>query len=175
MEDKFAKCCFIWSSSQLLLHDKNCHYVKRIKQSNKIMSKKKNCVLGMQLCKCCRQSMLIRYLLGNAYMDNYKALFDAVNMSTLDKLVFKKKVEVIPYHDFLHFTCEEDEWLLRLSGEGRVTLWHNNYVRTLDGKRYFKNGYHLQIDGTISLTVALNTIVNYKYDSSHRSLSKTCT
>ncbi len=175
MEDKFIKCRFVWSSSQRLLHDKNCRYVKRIKQSNKVMSKKKNCVLGMQLCKCCRQAILLRYLLGNDYMDYYKSLFDTVSMNTLDTLILKKKAEMITYRDFLHLTCEEDEWLIRLAGEGRVTLWHNNYVRTLDGERYFKNGYHLQIDGIISLAVALNTIVNYRYDGSHRSLSKVCT
>jgi len=175
MEDKFTKCRFVWSSLQRILHDKNCRYAKQIKRSNKVMSQKKNCVLSMQLCKYCRHATLIRYLLGNDYMDYYKSLFDRVSINTLDELILKKKAEMIPYRDFLYLTCEEDEWLIRLTGDDRVTLWHNNYVRTLDGERYFKNGYHLQIDGTISLTVALNTIVNYRYDSSHRSLSRVCT
>ena len=108
-------------------------------------------------------------MIAEEFVELYKPLFDGVSLQVLEKLIYEKKISVISYIDQLHVTCEEDMWKIQLMEDGLVRLWHNNYVRTLNGGRYFTNGYHLQISDRVSFAVALNTIAKYHYGSSHHS------
>lgn len=163
-EERFGNCQFVWSSSQFIIHDKSCRYVKRIKQSNSIMTKKNSCVLSMRSCKYCQRNLLIRYIVGNSYWSIYEPLFDTISTSILQDLVYKKRIEVVTHRDFIQITCDEDNWQIKLAGNGKVELWHNDYIRTLGNQRYFKDSYHLQFKNKVTLALALDAIATYKYD-----------
>lgn len=168
-EQKVKKRSFVWSLQNLVVHDRDCHYVRQISQHNKIMSNKKTHVVSMRACKHCKKKLLIRILIADEFVELYRPLFESVDLTVLETLVYEKRIAVISYVDQLHVTCEEDMWKIQLMEDGQVRLWHNNYVPTLDGERHFMNGYHLQIDDRISLAAALHTIARYHYKGSHHS------
>jgi hypothetical protein len=57
-----------------------------------------------------------------------------------------------------------DTWILKGLDGGKVTLWHNNYVKTSETERYITEGFHKQNMQGANVFMKLKYIENYSWE-----------
>ena len=108
-------------------------------------------------------------------MRSVKKFFDEKQVSTslLTRLFVEKgaEAEMVPLG--IQIYCGDDYWRIRWKSEkGASVLEHNNYIRTIEGERYFTKGYHEQHIRPNTVTSALRYLMAYDYTAHHREAAK---
>ena len=60
-------------------------------------------------------------------------------------------------------SCNKDSWMIRVDEDGKMHLWHNNYIHTEDGGRYVTMGLHDQGIVSKNLTLMFDLICHYDW------------
>ena len=60
-------------------------------------------------------------------------------------------------------SCNKDSWMIRVDADGKMHLWHNNYIHTDDGGRYVTMGLHDQGIVSKNLTLMFDLICHYDW------------
>lgn len=60
-------------------------------------------------------------------------------------------------------SCNKDSWMIRVDEDGKMHLWHNNYIHTDDGGRYVTTGLHDQGIVSKNLTLMFDLICHYDW------------
>lgn len=60
-------------------------------------------------------------------------------------------------------SCNKDSWMIRVDEDGKMHLWHNNYIHTDDGGRYVTMGLHDQGIVSKNLTLMFDLICHYDW------------
>lgn len=60
-------------------------------------------------------------------------------------------------------SCNKDSWMIRVDADGKMHLWHNNYIHTGDGGRYVTMGLHDQGIVSKNLTLMFDLICHYDW------------
>ena len=91
-----------------------------------------------------------------------------VSTSLLTRLFVEKGAEAKMLPVGIRIYCGDDRWRIRWKSEkGASVLEHNNYVRTIEGERYFTKGYHEQHIRPNTVTSALHYLMAYDYEAYH--------
>lgn len=60
-------------------------------------------------------------------------------------------------------SCNKDSWMIRVDADGKMHLWHNNYIHTDDGGRYVTMGLHDQGIVSKNLILMFDLICHYDW------------
>ena len=60
-------------------------------------------------------------------------------------------------------SCNQDSWMIRVDADGKMHLWHNNYIHTDDGGRYVTTGLHDQGIVSKNLILMFDLICHYDW------------
>lgn len=60
-------------------------------------------------------------------------------------------------------SCNKDSWMIQVDEDGKMHLWHNNYIHTDDGGRYVTTGLHDQGIVSKNLTLMFDLICHYDW------------
>lgn len=60
-------------------------------------------------------------------------------------------------------SCNKDSWMIRVDEDGKMHLWHNNYIHTDDGGRYVTTGLHDQGIVSKNLILMFDLICHYDW------------
>ncbi|PHU34226.1 hypothetical protein [Pseudobutyrivibrio ruminis] len=146
------------------LHDRGCAVLEQIpddkfRASNEIPD-------GYILCSQCKRNLLTRIgcYPSTKQIGICRRWLDKYRVSTT---VLERAIDAgIRFHadDDRGITVDgiEDSWQIRVTGD-RLSLWHNNYVKTSEKERYITDGFHQQ-NFTGSMAAMLAFIQNYTYE-----------
>ncbi|WP_407724893.1 hypothetical protein [Ruminococcus sp. JL13D9] len=137
---------FAFSREKRIIHDRECHLVKRIPDEQFEMLTEFD--EEMAPCSACYRRMLIRSAFVNQHrkIGLYVKFFDKIGCGNrkLKKLLFKTDTQLIDVGiDDLTIKVNEDTWFLQICNDV-LDLYHNNYSVNDDFTRTFTSGYHLQ-------------------------------
>lgn len=157
-----------------ILHDKSCEVVQDLDniEIHKIKRFRKNEEVHKHLlCNKCLKSILIRYLFGNTNFERFIEIFNKEKVSTsLLKSIILSEEFCLEWRNSkpeLLITYKEDSWVLKVSKDNKVILYHNDYIITYDNQRFIKNSFHKQFDKKLNWSDALKEIYNYDFKSYH--------
>lgn len=162
-----SKNIYYYSKSGGYVHDKSCALIKQI--PDETFAGSEDLPEGMEYCpKCCRFIFLrVGCRPNTREIPICNRIFTGQNVHTgqLKKFVVQKGIR---FHaaDFneMTITCGEDTWIIKGISQGRIELWHNNYVKTASGERYITSGFHNQgLDGMTMLQM-LNYVSGYSWE-----------
>ena len=165
---------FVITKRSGILHDRECFYVRRIwhgRQINKIEPDTEVC-----FCKWCQRKAVVRNGMKDVSdCEICEKFFDEKQVSTslLTRLFVEKRAQAKMLPVGIWIYCGDDRWRIRWkSTEGVSVLEHNNYVRTIEGERYFTKGYHEQHIRPNTVTSALHYLMAYDYEAYHGEAAK---
>lgn len=162
------KIRYVFSEKDNIVHDKACSLVKNI--SDRDFRASEELPEDRILCCVCTRMVYIRKACGDDFKNfgMYQHFFrrGRVGLKEMDRLVNEYGAAIhMEDEDTMRVKCGEDQWKLTLTGDGGVTLLHNNYVMVNDTERYISGGYHEQnLPPGCNLTGALRCIEGYTWD-----------
>lgn len=165
---------FVITKQSGILHDRECFYVRRIRHGRQINKIEPD--IEVRFCKWCQRKAVIRNGVKDVSdCEICEKFFDEKQVSTslLTRLFVEKgaEAEMVPLG--IQIYCGDDYWRIRWKSEkGASVLEHNNYVRTIEGERYFTKGYHEQHIRPNTVTSALHYLMKYDYTAHHREATK---
>lgn len=161
------KMNFYYSKDGRYYHDKECPLVKEIDADQFCASE--NIPDGKEMCLYCRRQIYFR-----------KACAPNVKQAPICDRIFKNhrvSVEKIEYcvmkagmkfHaaalDEMQIEGADDRWIVKGLNTDRLSLWHNNYVKTSETERYITQGYHKQNLEGKNLTQILRYVESYSWE-----------
>lgn len=151
-----------------IIHDKDCEMVRTIPDSAFNMIKTID--VESDICSKCRRDAYIRIAIGDdaKHLGIYRNILKRAGASDgmIKKLTLHNQAKLFMEEpNLLRLKVEEDRWKIKIHTNGKVTLYHNNYVVLEDGSRYFNEGYHKQIIGTKNnFANAIGIIYNYSWE-----------
>ena len=138
------------------LHDRDCVIVQKIyakpesevKLLNRVTAEQYN---RAQTCRYCIRKLAIRNGLGMSqkYVKALQYYFDTVGADTYSlRKLFITHSGQLKYIDnrTIEIRVREDTWRI-VRADGRLHLYHRNYVADEDNFRQFKDGFHRQCIG----------------------------
>ena len=120
-----------------------------------------------------REEILMQGCLDGRVMEHMK-VYDAMDVPT--SLLYRfyciagMKTEISAGSNWLFIYGKEDRWKIKLnnnSDESYVELYHNNYIPTLSGCRFFSDKYHEETMSEHTLSSALKKVSRYNYEKIH--------
>lgn len=162
---------FVYSPNKWILHDKTCRFVEKMNPDNNYATSKAGDIYRLPLCQYCKRESMTRMISGNDCFELYNELFNKAGVTTeqLYKLIFDKEFLLEgSYDDVISIMYGQDKWRLQPVADDRVILWHGNYIRTFDGDRFYKKGYHKQYEEPITWKDAFAAILRYDYEKYHK-------
>ena len=161
-----AKMLYYYSEESGYYHDKECVVVKEMSPYEIVASEK--IPEGRKVCPKCQRKVFFR-----------KSCYPNTKQIPICDRIFKNNgvsLKLIEYYvmtsemrfhatdlDVLQVVGAEDTWLIKGLNEGKLELWHNNYVRTSPTERYITNGYHNQNVERVTLGQMLKYIEGYSW------------
>ena len=165
---------FVITKCSGILHDRECFYVRRIRHGSQINKIEPD--TEVRFCKRCQRKAVIRNGVKDVSdCEICEKFFDEKQVSTtlLTRLFVEKGAEAEMVPVGIQICCGDDYWRIRWKSEkGASVLEHNNYVRTIEGERYFTKGYHEQHIRPNTVTSALRYLIAYDYTAHHREAAK---
>ena len=165
---------FVITKCSGILHDRECFYVRRIRHGSQINKIEPD--TEVRFCKRCQRKAVIRNGVKDVSdCEICEKFFDEKQVSTtlLTRLFVEKGAEAEMVPVGIQICCGDDYWRIRWKSEkGASVLEHNNYVRTIEGERYFTKGYHEQHIRPNTVTSALRYLIAYDYTAHHREAVK---
>ena len=165
---------FVITKRSGILHDRECFYVHRIRHGRQINKIEPD--TEVRFCKWCQRKAVIRNGMKDiSDCEICEKFFDEKQVSTslLARLFVEKRAQAEMLPVGIKIYCGDDCWRIRWkSTDGASVLEHNNYVRTLAGKRYFTKGYHEQHIRPNTVTSALHYLMAYDYEAYHGEAAK---
>ena len=165
---------FVITKCSGILHDRECFYVRRIRHGSQINKIEPD--TEVRFCKRCQRKAVIRNGVKDVSdCEICEKYFDEKQVSTslLTRLFVEKGAEAEMVPVGIQICCGDDYWRIRWKSEkGASVLEHNNYVRTIEGERYFTKGYHEQHIRPNTVTSALRYLMAYDYTAHHREAVK---
>lgn len=165
---------YIFSENSNIIHDPDCWCKNQMNPSSVYVLSRKNDIYEKRLCKYCRRKMLLHYILGtNCDLVFNECLKDkTITDELLTDLVLNQKACCQPVQNGnahqIDIECNEDNWRIQFQNNTTdVYLYHQSYIKTLDGERFAKNDFHLQRNHEIPFAQALAMILNYDYEKYH--------
>lgn len=158
---------YFYSELDNRYHDKDCELIKEIPPEKFLAS----AIVpeGYKPCrKCCRRMYLREacapYVRQIGVVD-YMLMKQGITDFYLEKIAFDYGLKFrVDNEGELTVKGEEDTWLIRGFDSGKLSLWHNNYVKTAPRERYITSGYHNQgLDGK-KLYTMLGYINGYTFE-----------
>ena len=165
---------FVITKRSGILHDRECFCVRRIRHGRQINKIEPD--TEVRFCKWCQRKAVVRNGVKDVSdCEICEKFFDEKQVSTslLTRLFVEKgaEAEMVPLG--IQIYCGDDYWRIRWKSEkGASVLEHNNYVRTIEGERYFTKGYHEQHIRPNTVTSALRYLMAYDYTAHHRETAK---
>lgn len=160
---------FVITKQSGILHDRECFYVRRIRHGRQINKIEPD--IEVRFCKWCQRKAVVRNGVKDVSdCEICEKFFDEKQVSTslLTRLFVEKGAEAEMVPVGIQIYCGDDYWRIRWKGEkGASVLEHNNYVRTIEGERYFTKGYHEQHIRPNTVTSALRYLMAYDYEAYH--------
>lgn len=156
---------YFYESSGRYYHDRDCAEVKQIAPEQFAASEK---IPDKEICPKCQRRIYIR----KACYPNTKQI------GICDKILRDHGVSLgkikhcvmdigMKFHatsmEELLVEGVEDTWIVKGLCNNRLTLWHNNYVKTAPTERYITEGFHRQKVENKSLTQLLTYIESYSF------------
>ncbi len=148
-------------------HDKDCEMIREIPPEDFLAST----VVpeGYKPCrKCCRRVYLRKacapYVKQIRIVDHILRK-QGITDSQLGKYAFEYglKFRVDEAGDLV-VKGKEDTWIIKAFDSGKLTLWHNNYVKTTPEERYITSGFHNQGMEGKKLNALLEYINDYTFE-----------
>lgn len=162
---------FVKSNRTGIIHDKNCHYVRKLKNYSELNDIAK--YSEESFCKKCFRNTVIKYGINDdSEYQICEEFFDRNQVPTkvLYKLFVQLEAKVIVHKRYMRIFCNEDSWRLYFSScENDVLLEHNNYAVSYDGCRYMdEKHYHKQVLKVQTVEYALEYLMTYDYEKWHQ-------
>ena len=165
---------FVITKRSGILHDRECFCVRRIRHGRQINKIEPD--TEVRFCKWCQRKAVVRNGVKDVSdCEICEKFFDEKQVSTslLTRLFVEKGAEAEMVPVGIQIYCGDDYWRIRWKSEkGASVLEHNNYVRTIEGERYFTKGYHEQHIRPNTVTSALRYLMAYDYTAHHREAAK---
>lgn len=165
---------FVITKRSGILHDRECFCVRRIRHGSQINKIEPD--TEVRFCKWCQRKAVVRNGVKDVSdCEICEKFFDEKQGSTslLTRLFVEKGAEAEMVPVGIQIYCGDDYWRIRWKSEkGASVLEHNNYVRTIEGERYFTKGYHEQHIRPNTVTSALRYLMAYDYTAHHRETAK---
>ena len=165
---------FVITKRSGILHDRECFCVRRIRHGRQINKIEPD--TEVRFCKWCQRKAVVRNGVKDVSdCEICEKFFDEKQVSTslLTRLFVEKGAEAEMVPVGIQIYCGDDYWRIRWKSEkGASVLEHNNYVRTIEGERYFTKGYHEQHIRPNTVTSALRYLMAYDYTAHHREATK---
>lgn len=160
---------FVLSERSKRLHDCSCQYLSHLRHYQYVDDLEE--CLEWKPCKKCYEKMVFRYGIRDWYNYNrYQKFFqkNPVAFSVFHELFITNCAKMYMVNSEIRIWCNHDDWVLDMeSCNGNIKLMHNNYVRSMSGKRYIVKGYHRQNISPQSVQNALKHIMWYDYEIGH--------
>jgi hypothetical protein len=160
------KMLYYYSDNGKYYHDKDCETIKDILpeefQASDIIPDDK------EICPKCRrkiyfrkatypntkQSAVCNRIFLNNYISNQQTGYYVMELG-------------MKFHatdlDEMQVEYEEDTWVIKGLNSKKLSLWHNNYVKTSETERYITDGFHNQNVGGKRLLPILKYIEGYSW------------
>lgn len=157
------------------VHDRDCVHVEQIPDRDFAMAEE--FPESGAFCKACYRMALIRK--GTPWdLTKYTAPAEAIfsrsgaGNRALEQLflMHNAKIERVE-RDCVYLKVREDRWIVQ-AAEGNCYLYHNNYHLLDDHQRHFIDGFHLQVDRTITFHNAVLTMCQYSWGDHLRVLEE---
>lgn len=165
---------FVITKRSGILHDRECFCVRRIRHGRQINKIEPD--TEVRFCKWCQRKAVVRNGVKDVSdCEICEKFFDEKQVSTslLTRLFVEKGAEAEMVPVGIQIYCGDDYWRIRWKSEkGASVLEHNNYVRTIEGERYFTKGYHEQHIRPNTVASALRYLMAYDYTAHHREAAK---
>lgn len=148
-------------------HDKDCEMIREIPPEDFLASTVvpegykpcRKCCRRVYLRKACapyvKQIRIVDHILRKQGITDYQ----------LGKYAFEYglKFRVDEAGDLV-VKGKEDTWIIKAFDSGKLTLWHNNYVKTTPEERYITSGFHNQGMEGKKLNALLEYINDYTFE-----------
>jgi hypothetical protein len=158
---------YFWSDLDPFYHDKECPIIKSLPAEHFCASEFRP--EGLKMCGVCLRQMCFRV----ACTPRLKQIPFVSAILSKDRLSDKKLVKYVfdnklvfsaETREELTVKCGEDTWIIKGFDEDKLSLWHNNYVKTAPRERYITSGFHEQKIEKQSLLFILDYISGYTFD-----------
>lgn len=158
---------YFYSALDDRYHDKDCELIREIPAVDFLASD--TVPEGYKPCKkCCRRIFLREicapYVKQMRIVD-YMLMKQGITDFYLEKCAFDYGLKFrVDNEGELTVKGKEDTWVIKGFDRGRLSLWHNNYVRLAPRERYITSGFHNQgVDGK-KLYALLEYINGYEFE-----------
>ncbi|MBQ6026053.1 MAG: hypothetical protein IJL20_10635 [Lachnospiraceae bacterium] len=158
---------YFWSDLDSFYHDKECPIIKSLPPEHFCASGTRP--VDMNMCGVCLRQMCF----WEACTPRLKQMPFVSAILSKDRLSDKKLVKYVfdnklvfsaETREELTVKCGEDTWIIKGFDEEKLSLWHNNYVKTASRERYITSGFHEQKIEKHSLLFILDYISGYTFD-----------
>lgn len=160
------KNLFYYGGEDGLIHDRDCPEMKRIDPKNLQASTTGPEELGY--CPRCAYRLYARVACApvSKEVDAVEHLVRRHHIGISRWIHYVEdeglKLHVLSLTEYQAF-CNKDSWMIRVDADGKMHLWHNNYIHTDDGGRYVTMGLHDQGIVSKNLTLMFDLICHYDW------------
>lgn len=140
---------YIYSSENHVFHDRDCPCVKDISDENFNVSE--TIPEGGAFCKVCFRRTILRVAMLEEDLKRLETCVKLVDMfgakdKDLKTLIVEYKAKLYKVEpNAIYVKVKDDKWFVRES-QGRLQLFHNNYIPVGCGQRTMSAGFHLQLE-----------------------------
>ena len=158
---------FFYDVNENIFHDRDCEAIKYITPDNFMAETK--IPEGLKPCRKCRRQMCLRKACEPSVKQipcvNRLLAQSGINDASLEKYVFRYNLmfRVLGPNE-LSIKSKEDTWIIKGFDNSKLSLWHNNYVKTSPTKRYITQGFHDQKIRSRNIYVLFEYVINYTYE-----------
>ena len=159
---------YIYSKNNMILHDRDCSYAKRI--SDKDFDMITEYSDKFKKCKRCNTRMILRKAIAldnQRYLNllvNFMIKIGATEKELLDIFINNNgTLRLITLNKEIEIHVKEDTWRIILNDNKTLTLMHNNYEILEGGSRFFKDTFHIQ-KTNIDFKICALYMLSYSYE-----------
>ncbi len=156
---------YVYAASGGLIHDKLCKEIANI--SDEDFRASAEFPEGGIWCPKCRRTNIIRKGCSphakQIPICNHIFMKNNVSLSLVERMIQEGCKFYASNPNCLEISGIEDNWEIHFF-EDKVTLWHNNYVKTSDTERYITDGFHNQRFKSKNVNQMLYYIFNYTWE-----------
>lgn len=164
------ECLFYYGENGESFHDRDCRELHKINPQKFQASKMRP--EGMAYCPRCAYRLYARiacYPVGKE-IDAVEHFVRRHHIGQEQWMIyvedFGMRIHITSLSE-VRVSCHEDSWIIRVSENREMSLWHNNYIRTDDGGRYITGGFHEQGFKSKNLKFLLDVIGRYDWTAYH--------
>lgn len=160
------KNLFYYGGTNGVIHDRDCPELKKIDPKDLQASATGPEELGY--CPRCAYRLYARVACApiSKEVDAVEHLVRRHHIG-IDRWIHYVEDEGLKFHVLslteYQVSCNQDSWMIRVDADGKMHLWHNNYIHTDDGGRYVTTGLHDQGIVSKNLILMFDLICHYDW------------